>query len=67
VRPEQLAAARALGPVHERQALGRSVLLFDGADRQELSAVGEIRTPSIADLFVAVVGKETEELRGENR
>jgi ABC-2 type transport system ATP-binding protein len=67
VRPEQLAAARALGPVHERQALGRSVLLFDRADRQELSAVGEIRTPSIADLFVAVVGKETEEVRGENR
>jgi ABC-2 type transport system ATP-binding protein len=43
------------------------VLLFDGADRQELSAVGEIRTPSIADLFVAVVGKETEEVRGEDR
>jgi ABC-2 type transport system ATP-binding protein len=56
VRPEQLAAARALGPIHERQVIGRSILLFDGADRARLAALGEVRTPTIADLFVAVVG-----------
>jgi len=56
VRPEQLAAARALKPIHERQALGRSVLLFDRVDRQKLAALGEVRTPGIADLFVAVMG-----------
>ena len=56
VRPEQVAAARALGPIHERQAVGRSVLLFDGGDAERLAALGEVRTPSIADLFVAVVG-----------
>jgi ABC-2 type transport system ATP-binding protein len=56
VKPEQLAAARALRPVHERQLLGRSILLFDGADRRQLGALGEVRTPAIADLFVAVVG-----------
>src|SRR5580698_411725 len=61
VKPEQVAAARALKPMHERQALGRSVFLFDrGAsqklDHQQLAGVGEARTPSIADLFVAVVG-----------
>ena len=56
VRPEHLAAARALGPVHERQVLGRGILLFDGADRRQLAALGDVRTPSIADLFVAVVG-----------
>lgn len=56
VRPEQLAAARALGPIHERQVFGRSILLFDRADRQQIAALGEVRTPSIADLFVAVMG-----------
>jgi ABC-2 type transport system ATP-binding protein len=56
VRPEQLTAARALKPIHERQGLGRSILLFDRVDRAQLGALGEVRTPSIADLFVAVVG-----------
>jgi ABC-2 type transport system ATP-binding protein len=56
VHPERLAAARALGPMHERQSLGRSILLFDGVDRERLATLGEVRTPSIADLFVAVVG-----------
>jgi ABC-2 type transport system ATP-binding protein len=57
VHPDRLAAARALKPIHERQSLGRSILLFDGADRRQLSALGEVRTPSIADLFLAVVGQ----------
>ena len=56
VRPEQIAAARALRPMHERQAIGRSILLFDSADRSQLAALGDVRTPSIADLFVAVLG-----------
>ena len=55
VRPEQLAAARALGPIYEQQGLGRSVLLFDRVDRQKLAGLGEVRTPSIADVFVAVL------------
>jgi ABC-2 type transport system ATP-binding protein len=55
VRPEQAAAARALKPMHERQAIGGSVMLFDGVDRQRLAALGDARTPSIADLFVAVM------------
>src|SRR6185503_14647361 len=56
VRPEHVAAARALQPIHERQVFGRSILLFDRADRQQLAALGDVRTPSIADLFVAVIG-----------
>jgi ABC-2 type transport system ATP-binding protein len=56
VRPEHLADARALRPIHQRQVLGRNVLLFEGADRSRLAALGELRTPSLADLFVAVVG-----------
>src|SRR5881628_1034727 len=55
VNPDQLAAARALRPMHERQAFGRSVLLFDDVDRARLAAFGDVRRPSIADLFVAVM------------
>jgi len=56
VAPERVAEARALGPIHERQVFGRSILLFDGVDRARLAALGEVRTPGIADLFVAVMG-----------
>ncbi len=55
VNPERLAAARQLKPIHERQVIGRSILLFDRVDRSQLSALGEVRTPSIADLFVAML------------
>jgi ABC-2 type transport system ATP-binding protein len=61
LHPEKVAAARALKPIHERQAIGRSVVLFDlmtldKVDRQQLAAFGDVRTPSIADLFVALMG-----------
>lgn len=55
---ENVAAARSLKPMYERQAIGGSLLLFDGVDRQQLAALGEIRTPGIADLFVAVMGDQ---------
>lgn len=58
VRPDRAAEARALKPIHERQVFGRSILLFDRADRGQLAAFGDVRTPSIADLFVAVMNQE---------
>jgi ABC-2 type transport system ATP-binding protein len=58
VNPENAAAARAMKPMQERQVFGRSVMLFDGIAREPLDALGEVRTPSIADLFVAVMGKQ---------
>jgi len=64
VKPEQAAAARALKPIYERQALGRSVMLFDRVDRQQLTALGEVRTPSIADLFVAVMSNQPGQAQG---
>jgi ABC-2 type transport system ATP-binding protein len=67
VHLEQLAAARALKPLHERQVLGRSILLFDRADRQQLAALGDVRTPSIADLFVAVIGNPDAAAQGAAR
>jgi ABC-2 type transport system ATP-binding protein len=56
VHPDKLVAARALRPIAERQSVGQSVLLFDSAEREELEALGDMRTPSVADLFVAVMG-----------
>jgi ABC-2 type transport system ATP-binding protein len=75
VNPEQIAAARALKPIRERQVLGRSILLFDlksnGVERQQLAALGDVRTPSISDLFVAIMGNQSgrteEQQQGEAR
>jgi ABC-2 type transport system ATP-binding protein len=67
VRPENVAAARALRPIHERQVFGGSVLLFDRANRHELAALGEVRRPGIADLFVAVMGNPESQARGAAR
>ena len=58
VNPENAGAARALRPIHERQVFGRSILLFDRLDRQQLAALGEVRTPNIADVFVAVMSNQ---------
>jgi ABC-2 type transport system ATP-binding protein len=53
VKPEQAARARELRPFHEREVFGRVAMTFDGRAAGELASLGEIRTPSIADLFVA--------------
>ncbi len=67
VHPEQLAAARALKPIQERQVLGRSTLLFDQVDRAQLASLGEVRTPSIADVFVAVMSNQAGQAQGAAR
>ncbi len=58
VRPEQAAAARALRPFSERNLLGRAAFFFDGVDRALLAPLGEVGTPTIADLFVARMQQE---------
>ncbi len=58
VTPENLTVARTLAPIHERPMLGRSRLLFENPDRMQLAALGEVRRPSIADLFVAIIGSD---------
>jgi ABC-2 type transport system ATP-binding protein len=71
VNPDRVAAARALRPIYERLMLGRSILLFDQkldhVNRQQLAALGDVRTPSIADLFVAVMGNHTSQPQGVSR
>jgi ABC-2 type transport system ATP-binding protein len=64
VNPQEMAAARALRPIYERQVFGRSVLLFDRVGREQLTALGEVRTPNIADLFVAVMTNQAGQAHG---
>ena len=56
VSAESLDAARALQPIDERALpFGKTVLLFDGVPRAQLTPLGEIRSPGLADLFVAIM------------
>jgi ABC-2 type transport system ATP-binding protein len=55
VGPQHVTPARALQPISERSVFGKSVMLFDGVARTQLAALGEVRTPSLADLFVATM------------
>jgi ABC-2 type transport system ATP-binding protein len=67
VHPENVTSARALNPIYERQVIGGAMLLFDGADRQQLAALGDAVTPSIADLFVAVMANQAAQAQGALR
>jgi len=53
--PDKAAAARGLGPIHERPLFGRTAFLFDGVDRARLEPLGDVRTPHLSDLFVALM------------
>ena len=55
VSADMAAAARQLKPLDERQVFGKSIFLFDGIDQAQLKALGEIRRPSVSDLFVATM------------
>jgi len=55
VNADKAATARALQPMDERQVFGKSIFLFDGTDRATLESLGEIRRPSVSDLFVATM------------
>ena len=67
VHPEHAAAARSLKPMYEHQAIGRTIFLFDHVDRQQLIPLGEVRTPGIADLLVAVIGNQAGAAQGATR
>ena len=53
VSPDQTARAREMKPFYEREIFGRVAMFFEGRNPDELDPLGEVRTPSIADLFVA--------------
>jgi len=52
---EAAETARRLGPIHERDVFGKKVMTFKGIDRNQLDGLGEAHTPSVADLFVAMI------------
>jgi ABC-2 type transport system ATP-binding protein len=52
---ENAEKARTLGPVYERDVFGKKVMTFENVDRDKLEGLGEMHTPSVADLFVAKV------------
>jgi ABC-2 type transport system ATP-binding protein len=55
VSADKAVAARQLNPLDERQVFGKSIFLFDGVDQSRLAELGEIRRPSVSDLFVATM------------
>ncbi|MFA9219425.1 MAG: ABC transporter ATP-binding protein [Sphingomonadaceae bacterium] len=59
VEPQSVAAASALQPISQRSVFGKSIMLFDGVERAQLANLGELRTPGVADLFVATMKGST--------
>jgi ABC-2 type transport system ATP-binding protein len=55
VAPDKAAMARELNPMYERELFGRHIFLYENADREQLKTLGELHTPSVADLFVATM------------
>lgn len=64
VKPDHVEEARAMDPLHERVLFGRHIFLFDGGDLSRLKEIGELHRPSVADLFVALMGEEYEDRNG---
>jgi ABC-2 type transport system ATP-binding protein len=62
--PDKIAEARALKPIHERNSLGRGILLFEGVDRTQLAQLGEVRTPNVSDLFLAILSGRSGQSQG---
>jgi len=52
-------AAKALNPVFEESKFGQNIMIFDGVDNDKLSALGEVSIPTVSDLFVALMQRET--------
>ena len=58
VRPEQVPAAMALGPIYTETRFGQTAMVFDGVDRERLAQFGDVTTPTLSDLFVALMQRE---------
>ncbi len=56
---EAQAQARDFGPVYEETRFGQTVFIFDGVERENLEPLGRISTPTISDLFVALMQRPT--------
>jgi ABC-2 type transport system ATP-binding protein len=54
---ESMARAREIPHIGERSILGGKALIYEGVERGLLEPLGEVRTPSISDLFVAKISQ----------
>ncbi len=57
--PANVETARALNPIFEETRFGQTVMVFDGADRDTLTGLGQVSTPTMSDLFVALMQRPT--------
>ncbi len=60
VNANEVETARAAKPIHERPILGGSAFIFETNDYSAITDLGNLKTPSIADLFVAKMKIKTE-------
>ncbi|HVY50690.1 MAG TPA: ABC transporter ATP-binding protein [Devosia sp.] len=58
VEPDKAEAARALEPLFAETRFGQTVMVYDGADREALAALGSVTTPTLSDLFVALMSRD---------
>lgn len=58
VTPDKAEAARALNPVFAETRFGQTVMVYDGADQAALSGLGTLSTPTLSDLFVALMSRD---------
>ncbi len=63
VAPEKVEKAQALSPIYSRDLLGQQSMLFENIDREVLQQLGEVRVPSISDLFIAKMEKGLGEMK----
>ncbi|WP_448550021.1 ABC transporter ATP-binding protein [Thalassotalea fusca] len=59
VTPEHLEHAQSLSPLYANKVMGLTTMLFDGVKREDIENLGNISSPSLADIFVGVMAKET--------
>ena len=58
VAPEKIASASALKPIFAETRFGQTVMVFDGADPNALHELGAVSTPTLSDLFVALMSRD---------
>jgi ABC-2 type transport system ATP-binding protein len=59
VSPDKTDAARALKPVFAETRFGQTVMVYDGADHATLETLGSVTTPTLSDLFVALMSRDS--------
>ncbi|MBT8140942.1 MAG: ABC transporter ATP-binding protein, partial [Gammaproteobacteria bacterium] len=55
VSPENYDLAESYAPIHKTDVFGKRAYLYRSGDFTKLQALGETRTPGVADLFVAIM------------